>query len=66
MEQYSSRLCLSNDSVPKQNNEKAEEVLKFVKGLIEEVPDLEIPEVVIDRAHRTGPDYNDKKSAESV
>ena len=61
MEQYNSRLCLRIDSVPKQNNEKAEEVLKFVKGLIEEVPDLEIPEVVIDRAHRIGPDYNDKK-----
>ena len=66
MEQYNSRLCLRIDSVPKQNNEKAEEDLKFVKGLIEEVPDLEIPEVVIDRAHRIGPDYNDKKSAESV
>ena len=61
MEQYNSRLCLRIDSVPKQNNEKAEEDLKFVKGLIEEVPDLEIPEVVIDRAHRIGPDYNDKK-----
>ena len=35
--------------------------LKFVKGLIEEVPDLEIPEVVTDRAHRIGPDYPDKK-----
>ena len=66
MEQYSSRLCLSNYSVPKQNNEKAEEVLKFVKGLIEEVPDLEIPEVVIDRAHIIGPDHNDKKSAVNV
>ena len=37
------------------------DVLKFVKGLIEEVPDLEIPEVVTDRAHRIGPDYPDKK-----
>ena len=56
------RLCLRIDSVPKQNNEKAEDVFKFVKGLIEEVPDLEIPEVVIDRAHRNGPDYTDKKT----
>ena len=37
------------------------DVLKFVKGLIEEVPDLEIPEVVTGRAHRIGPDYPDKK-----
>ena len=30
------------------------------KGLSEEVPDLEIPKVVIDRAHRIGPDYTNK------
>ena len=57
LEQYSRRLCLRIDSVPKQNNEKAEDVFKF-----QEVPDLEIPEVVIDRAHRIGPDYTDKKT----
>ena len=61
LEQYGRRLCLRIDSVPKQNNEKAEDVFKFVKGLIEEVPDLEIIKVVIDRAHRIGPDYTDKK-----
>ena len=61
LEQYGRRLCLRIDSVPKQNNEKAEDVFKFVKGLIEEVPDLEIPEVVINRAHRIGPDYTNKK-----
>ena len=37
------------DSVPKQNNEKTEEVFRCVKGLIGEVPDLEIPEAVINR-----------------
>ena len=62
LEQYGRRLCLRIDSVPKQNNEKAEDVFKFVKDLIEEIPDLEIPEVVIDRAHRIGPDYTDKKT----
>ena len=61
MEQYGRRLCLRIDSVPKQNNEKAEDVFKFVKGLIQEVSDLEIPEVVIDRAHRIGPDCIDTK-----
>ena len=54
------------DSVPKQNNEKAEDVFKFVKGLIEEVPDLEILEVVIDRAHRIGPDSTEKKRRKCV
>ena len=40
--------------------------LKFVKGLIEEVPDLEIPEVVTDRAHRIGPDYPNNKKTQKV
>ena len=62
LEQYGRRLCLRIDSVPKQNNDKAEDVFKFVKGVIDEVPDLEIPKVVIDRAHRNGPDYTDKKT----
>ena len=62
MEQCGRRLCRRTDSVPKQNNENAEDVFKFVKGLIEAVPDLEIPEVVIDKAHRIGPDHTDKKT----
>ena len=62
LEQYGRRLWLRIDSVPKQNTEKAEEVFKFVKGLIEKLSDLEIPEVLIDRAHRIGPDYTDKKT----
>ena len=49
LEQYSRRVCLGADSAPKQNNEKVEDVLKFLKGQIEEVPDFEIPEAVIDR-----------------
>ena len=61
LEQYGRRLCLRIDSVPKQNNEKVEDVFKF-----QEVPDLEIPEVVIDRAHRIGPDYTDKKCRKCV
>ena len=57
---YGRRLCLRLD-VPKQNNEKAEDVFKYLKDLIEEVSDLEILEPVIDRAHNIGPDYADKK-----
>ena len=60
LEKYSRRVCLRADSIPKQNNEKAEDVLKFVKGQIEEVPDFEIPEAVIDREHRTVLDYTNK------
>ena len=62
LEQYGRILCVRIDSVPKQNNEETEDVFKFVKDLIQEVPDLEIPEVVIGRAHRIGPDYTDKKT----
>ena len=65
LEQYGHKLYLRIDSVPKQNNKKAEDDFKFVKGLIEEVPDLEMPEVIIDRTHRIGPDYTNKKT-ESV
>ena len=43
LEQCDRRLCFRIDSVPKQNNEKAKDVFKFVKGLIEEISDLEIP-----------------------
>ena len=60
------RLCLRIDSVPKQNNEKAEDVFQFAKRLNEEVPDLEMPEVVIDGAYRTGSDYTDKKHRKCV
>ena len=60
LEKYSRRVCLRADSAPKQNNEKDEDVLKFVKGQIEEVPDFEIPEAVIDREHRTVLDYTNK------
>ena len=61
MEQYCCRLSLMTDSVPKENNEKAEDVFKFVKGLTEGVLHLEILKVVIYRTHRTGPNYINKK-----
>ena len=62
LEQYGRRYSLWIDSVPRQNNKKAGDVFKFVKGLIEEVPDLETPEAEIDRVHRIGPDYTDRKA----
>ena len=37
LEQYGRRLCLRIDSIPKQDNEKPDDVFKFVKGQIGEV-----------------------------
>ena len=51
LEQYYCRLCHRIDCVPKQNNKKIESIFKFLKSLIEEVSDLEIPEPAIDRTH---------------
>ena len=61
LEQYYRRLCVKNDSVPTVDNETSDEVLDKVKSLIKETS-CDIPDVVIDRAHRTGKGYNDKKS----
>ena len=37
-----------------------------MKDLNEKVPDFEIPEAAIGRAHSTGHDYTDKKHRKSV
>ena len=37
LEQYGRRLCLRIDSIPKQDNEKPDDVFKFVKDQIGEV-----------------------------
>ena len=62
LEQYSRKLWLINDSVSKQNNGKAKDDFKFFKSLTEEVQDLEISSVAIDRGHRIGPNYTEKKT----
>ena len=64
LEQYGRGLYLRIDSVPKQNNEKAENVFRFVKGMVEEVPDLEIPEVVTERARRIDLGFPNKKKTQ--
>ena len=51
LEQYYCRLWHRIDCVPKQNNKNVEGIFKFLKSLIEDLPDLEIPEPAIDRAH---------------
>ena len=61
VEQYGRRLCLRIDGVDKVENEKADEVLVKVKAIIED-SETEIPEHVIDRAHRIGKPYEDRDS----
>ena len=53
-EQYSRRLCLiiNEISLPEDGNES--DSLDKVKQLISELPDIDIPEVVIDCVHRIG------------
>ena len=61
LEQYGRRLCLRIDGVPTVQNESSEEVLEKVKSLFTEGK-VEIPDTVLDRAHRIGPSYTDKAS----
>ena len=61
LEQYGRRLCLRIEGVPSAEKEASEEVLVKVKCLVSE-SGCDIPDVVIDRAHRIGKGYTDKKS----
>lgn len=53
-EQYERRLCLRIDGVHSANNESSDDVLKSVKSLFREAK-VDIPEAVVDHAHRIGP-----------
>ena len=59
LEQYGRRCCLRIEGVPSVENESSDDVLGKVKSLITE-SGCEIPDVVIDRAHRIGRGYKDK------
>ena len=56
LEQYGRCLCLQIDGVPTKTNESRDDVLDSVKSLFN-VAKLDIPELVIDRAHRIGSRY---------
>ena len=58
LEQYGRRLCLRIDGVPTKANESSDDVLDSVKSLFKEAK-VDIPESVIDRAHRIGSRYQD-------
>ncbi len=60
-EQYSRRLCLRIDGIelpPKGTNESGETVLGKVKDIFDEL-EVDVPDAVIDRAHRIGPKSTD-------
>ena len=61
LEQHSRRLCLRIDGVPTKTNESSDDVLDSVKSLFKEAK-VDIPESVIDRAHRIGSRYLDASS----
>ena len=53
LQQYGRSFCLCIDVVPLKNNEASKNVLDSVKNLFELV-EVNIPDVVLDREHRTG------------
>ena len=59
MEQYSKRQCLRIEGIVKPQKGKAEDVINIVKECFAEV-DVDIPDTVLDRAHKTGPVYKDE------
>ena len=61
LEQYGRRLCVRIDGVPEITNETNEQVFEYVTGKIKETGE-DIPNVVIDRAHRIGKSYDDRIS----
>ena len=52
-EQYGRRLCLRIDGIPPEKNETSEECLLKCKKLFNEM-EIDIPDNVLDRAHRIG------------
>ena len=60
MQQANEELYVRTDGIPTVDNETSDEVLDKVNSLIKETS-CDIPDVVIDRAHRTGKGYDDKK-----
>ena len=59
LEQYGRRLCLRIDGVPTVKNESSNDVLEFTKSLFKEAK-VEVPDNVLNRAHRIGPNYTDR------
>ena len=58
LEQYGRRVCLRIDGFQTEKDEKPNDVLEKVKSVWSEAG-IDIPDAVIDRAHRIGPTYKD-------
>ena len=61
LEQYRRRCCVRIEGIPLIENEASDEVLDKVMSLMDEA-ECDIPEVVIDRAHRIGKEHVEKNS----
>ena len=59
LEQYGRRLCLRFERIPTEKNETSDKVLEKIMRICKE-SGVEIPDTVIDRAHRIGVPYVDK------
>ena len=65
-EQYGRRLCLRIEGIECKENETTEEVFRNVSKIIKD-KNMEIPDSVVDRAHRIGPTYmKDGKRFKSI
>ena len=64
LEQYGRRLSLSIDGVPVKEKERSQDVFEYVVGMFEEAGAGNV-DGYIDRAHRIGKTYFDKKSSKN-
>ena len=60
VKQYGRRLCLRIEGVTVKNNESADLILEDVKAMFE--AGINVPDAVVDRAHRTGQSYTDSET----
>ena len=62
LEQYGRCLCLRMDGVPTVKNESSNDVLQLTKYLLKEAK-VEVPDKMLDRAHRIGSSYTDRRTS---
>ena len=65
LDQYSRRLSLRIDGVPVKEKERSQGVFEYVVSMFEEAG-VENVDGYIDRAHRTGKTYFDKKYSKKM
>ena len=64
LEQYGRRLCLQINDIPTKTKKLSDDVLDSMKSLVKEAK-VDIPESVINCAHRTGSRYLDASSSDN-